>query len=119
MNIPLTPEMEANLTAEAAARGISIEGLFAEALNAYLGKSQSPDMRRVPFQDRRAEMRWVAHPDPQYVGKWVVLEGARVIASSSEPVNLYEEVRSKGILSPFLVFVPPEDHRPLLPGWLD
>ena len=119
MNIPLTPEIEANLTAEAAARGISIEGLLSEALSAYLRKPQPAEIRRVAFQDRRAEMRWVSNPEPQYVGKWVVLDGERVIASSSEPVSLYEEVRSKGISSPFLIYVPPEDDRSLLPGWLD
>ena len=39
MNIHLTPEIEAGLGAEAAARGVSVDALVAEAVGEYLRRS--------------------------------------------------------------------------------
>ena len=47
----------------------------------------------------------VSSPDVQFFGKWVVLEGGHVVASGSNPKQLYEDVRANGISSPFLIYV--------------
>ena len=120
MNIHLTPEIEARLGAEAAARGVSVDALAAEALGDYLRKNGSPtSVRRVPSRERRAEMAWAEKPDPQYFGKWVVLEGTEVIAAGPDPKKIYQEVRAKGITSPFLIYISPEEPEPFAGGWLD
>ena len=120
MSIKLSPDIEAGLRAEADARGVSVDALVAEAVNNYLKKNGSPpSVRRVPFQDRQAEMAWAAKPDPQYFGKWVVLEGSNVLAAGSDPRAIYEEVRGQGISSPFLIYVSPEEQEPFAGGWID
>jgi hypothetical protein len=120
MSIQLSPDMEAGLRAEAAARGVSVDALVAEAVGSYLKKNGGPGrIRSVPFQERRAEMAWAAKPDPQYVGKWVVLEGSEVLAAGADPKAIYEEVRAKRISSPFLIYVSPEEQEPFAGGWLD
>ena len=120
MSIQLSPDVEAGLRSEAAARGISVDTLLVSALDSYLAKT--PALRGgglVPYNERRAEMAWSEKPLPQYRGKWVVLEGDAVVASGPNPSEIYEQARSIGISSPFLIYVPSEEQEPFAGGWLD
>lgn len=122
MSIQLAPDVEAGLRAEAAARGIDVDTLIATAVRTYLRGAPAPavpPIRPLPPRDRSAEMAWTASPDARFLGKWVVLEGNRVVASGSDPKHLYEEVRSKGLSSPFRIFVSPNHLEPFAAGWLD
>lgn len=122
MSIQLAPDIEAGLRAEAAARGMDVDALIATAVKAYLGETPTPPVlttRRVPSRARSAEMAWASSPDTQFFGKWVVLEGGQVVASGSNPKQLYEDVRARGISSPFLIFVSPDEQEPFAGGWVD
>jgi hypothetical protein len=122
MSIQLAPDIEAGLRAEAAARGIDVDALIASAVKAYLREAPGPRVptsRQEPFRDRSAEMAWAATPDAQFFGKWVVLEGGQVVASGSNPQRLYEDVRAKGVSSPFLIFVSSDEREPYAGGWID
>ena len=124
MSIQVAPDVEIGLRAEAAARGIEVDVLIGKAVRAYLREAPTrevlalsvPTSRQVTFRDRSAEMAWAASPDLQFVGKWGVLEGREVVASDSDPKRPYEEVRARGISSPFLIFVSSENHEPFAGG---
>ena len=117
-SIQLAPEIEAGLRAQAAALGISVDALIAGAVKAYL-RDGTPTSRRMASRNRSAEMTWASHPDAQFIGKWVVLQGDHVVASGSNPKQLYEDVRAKGDSSPFLIFVSPDEQEPFAGGWID
>ena len=119
MSIQLAPDIEAGLRAEAAALGISVDALIASAVKAYLRVGTLTPPRRVSSGERSAEMTWASHPDAQFIGKWVVLQGGQVVTSGSDPRQLYEDVRAKGDSSPFLIFVSPDDQEPFAGGWID
>jgi hypothetical protein len=120
MSIQLTPAIEAGLRAEAAARGMEVDALITTAVQVYLRETTAPvHTIRVPSRDRSAEMTWASSPDAQFFGKWVVLEGRQVVASGSNPKQLYEDVRARGLSSPFLIFVSPEEQAPSAGGWID
>ena len=122
MSIQLAPDIEAGLRAEAAARGMDVDALIATAVKAYLGEPPAPPVptpRRVPSRARSAEMAWASSPDTRFFGKWVVLEGGQVVASGPNPKQLYEDVRARGISSPFLIFVSPDEQEPFAGGWVD
>lgn len=51
-------------------------------------------------------MAWASSPNTQFLGKW---EGGQVVASGSNPKQLYEDVRARGIFSPFLILVSPDE----------
>lgn len=120
MSIQLAPDIEAGLRAEAAARGMDVDALVATAVKAYLRETPSVSApSRVASRDRSAEMTWASSPDAQFFGKWVVLEGRQVIASGTNPKELYEEVRARGISSPFLIFVSRDEQEPFAGGWVD
>jgi hypothetical protein len=122
MNIQMAPDIEAGLRTAAAARGMDVDTLIVTAVRSYLREAPAPALptsRQAPSRDRSAEMAWAANPDAQFFGKWVVLEGSQVIASGSNPKELYEDVRAKGLSSPFLIFVSPDEHEPFAGGWID
>jgi hypothetical protein len=120
MSIQLTPEVEAGIRSSAAARGMDVDALITKAVSAYLRETpSSPQVSQTSGRDRSAEMAWADHPDPHYLGKWVVLEGSRVVASDSDPKRLYEEVLAQGISSPFLIFISPNPDEPFAGGWID
>jgi hypothetical protein len=101
---------------------MDVDALIAKAVKAYLRETSSPSTpttRRVPTRARSAEMAWASSPDAQFFGKWVVLEGGQVVASGSNPKQLYEDVRARGISSPFLIFVSPDEQEPFAGGWVD
>jgi hypothetical protein len=73
----------------------------------------------VPRTDRRAEMCWIAQPDPRFIGNWVALDGDRVLASASTAKAVYDQAKSKGIEVPFVAYVSPHRDEPFAGGWLD
>jgi hypothetical protein len=123
MSIQLSPDIEARLRrlrAEADARGMDVNALIATAVQAWLRETTMPlQTTQVPSRDRSAEMAWASSPDAQFFGKWIVLEGRQVVASGSNPKQLYEDVRAKGLSSPFLIFVSPDEQSPFAGGWID
>ncbi len=120
MSIQFSPDIEAGLRAEAHARGIDVGALIATAVQAWLRETAAPvNAMRVSSRDRSAEMAWASSPDAQFFGKWVVLEGRKVVASGSNPKQLYDDVRAQGLTSPFLIFVSPAEQSPFVGGWID
>lgn len=117
MSIRLAADIEAGLRSEAAARGMDVDALIAAAVKAWI--SQAPLPSPTPSGDRSAEMAWAASPDSRYLDKWVILEGSQVVASGSNPVQLYEQARGLGLNSPFLIFVSTGQQEPFTGGWVD
>ena len=120
MSIHLSPDIEAGLRVEAAARGMDVDALIASAVQAWLqGTTRQARAVQVPPRNRSAEMAWAARPDVRFFGKWVVLEGSQVVASGSNPRLLYEDALATGLSSPFLIFVSPDEPGPFAGGWID
>lgn len=117
MTIELAPELEAGLRVRAAAEGMTLEDVISRAVDSYLRRTAAQSVRRVPLADRRREMAWAARPDPAYFGKWVVLDGATVVASGTDGKAVYEEALGMGIRSPFLIFASPNENEPFVGGW--
>ena len=69
-----------------------------------------------PFNTRHAEQDWLRVNRAQYAGKWVALEGDRLISLGDEARAVLEQARENGVLHPLLVQIPDE---PPLPsgGW--
>jgi len=69
-----------------------------------------------PFNIRPAEQDRLRVNRAQYAGKWVALEGDRLISLGDEAWAVLEQARENGVLHPLLVQIPDE---PPLPsgGW--
>ena len=120
MGIQLAPDVEAALVSEAAARGMSVDGLLREAWQLYRQRHETPvsPVRRVPYESREQEMAWTREPDRRYLGQWVALQGSRVVASGIDGKVVYKTAREQGVQIPFMFFVAEPDPRPFVGGWL-
>src|SRR5579871_92335 len=109
MSVELPPDIEASLRGEAALRGVSVDVVLREALAAYVRSANGgpAGIRRVPCRKRLAEMAWAAHPEPQFIGNWVALDGDRVLAAGPDAKAVYDQARRQGIEVPFVTYASP------------
>lgn len=63
-----------------------------------------------------AEMQWLSEHHDEFVGRWVALDGDRLIAVGDEARDVYAEAHARGVESPFVTFVAPNE--PYCGGWL-
>ena len=121
MTIELPPDIEAGLVGEAALRGVTVDVVLRDALAAYARplNDASGGVRRVLLRNRSAEMAWTARSSQEFVGKWVALEGGRVLAAGPNAKAVYDEAKSKGIEVPFIAYVSQHPNEPFAGGWLD
>ena len=73
--------------------------------------------RRVPVVDRARELRWIRENRVRYAGKWVALEGDRVIAVDDDGMTVFTAAKNAGIARPFVVHLEPVDSLPFVGGW--
>jgi len=67
-----------------------------------------PSTRGLVRGYRTRELEWretQAHMLQRYVGEWVALEGERVIAHGSDPVQVVTQARAQGVHTPYVFFV--------------
>lgn len=63
-----------------------------------------------------AELGWLSQHRGEYVGQWVALDGARLVASGSSAKEVYLAARRAGVTVPFVEQVQPPDELPC-GGW--
>ncbi|MEW6131053.1 MAG: hypothetical protein AB1757_28745 [Acidobacteriota bacterium] len=61
-------------------------------------------------------MKWIRENRDEYLGKWVCLDGDRLISSGEDAVKVYHEAIAKGIEIPFVNEVR-EEAEAYLGGW--
>lgn len=78
-----------------------------------------PEMRRStrPYIDRSRELAWLAEHREEYRGKWVVLEGERLIGHGDDPRPIVDKARAEGIECPFVIHIRAESG-PFMGAWL-
>jgi hypothetical protein len=61
--------------------------------------------------------KWLAENAKNYIGEWIVLDGARLIGSGENPLPIVEKARREGVEIPFVQFIS-ESREPFMGGWL-
>ena len=65
-----------------------------------------PKIRRVPVtHDFTKEREWLKAHRHEYVGKWVVLDGDRLVGAGEDPRPIVEQARAEGVTLPFVEFI--------------
>jgi hypothetical protein len=88
-----------------------------EVLRFADGLQHADTARIVPYRDRTREIKWIDANRSAYAGRWVAVEGDRLIAADSDALKVFAAAKSEGIQVPFVVHVLPEDPLPFVPGW--
>ena len=66
--------------------------------------------------DSTSEQRWLAEHGREYAGKWVALDGDRLLAHGENAREVYAAVRDSDVRLPLVVRVSPPDQLPF-GGW--
>lgn len=80
-------------------------------------EKSGPPQKIAPRALRERELNWLQH-NPQEIyklsGKWVVIEGERVVSHGAELLTVIQQARDSGIETPFVIRVPAKDEEPLI-----
>lgn len=68
----------------------------------------TPEEQAAKNKQFHKARQWIEDHKEEYDGQYVVLEGDRLIASGTDSKTVYNEARSKGFKSPFLVRIKAE-----------
>ena len=69
-----------------------------------------------PVNERREEMRWLAQESSSHAGKWVAIQGSRLIAHGAKLADVSAAAEAAGVHDPFFASVP-EDLEIPFAGW--
>lgn len=67
-------------------------------------ENKKAELNRKNEKFKRA-LQWIEDHKEEYDGKFVVLDGADLVASGNDSKSVYDEARAKGYKSPFLTRV--------------
>ena len=88
-----------------------------DMISSCLEKNGSAEPATPVTEDQQATVRmqltqnqlWVQANRENYRGEWVVLKDGELIGHSKDGIELARAVRSQGVKSPFIAFIPEED----------
>ena len=83
-----------------------------ELVDSLLSEPAAPAER----PDCAPERRWLAEHGREYAGRWVALDGDRLLAHGERASEVYAAVRESGVQLPLVVRVDPTDRLPF-GGW--
>ncbi len=105
---------------EAKKNGVSVEDYLKEVAKEKPnnGNGDLPKVRRTKTRvDLSKERKWLEENQEQYMGKWVVLDGNRLVGFGDDPLPFVEKARSEGVKTPFVQFIADESE-PFMGGWM-
>ncbi len=112
----LNPIMARQILEDAKLKGVTVEVYLKE-----ISESKNDDYPKVRKTKGRVDLslsqKWLDENQHNYVGKWVVLDGDKLIGASNNPKELVEVARNAGVKIPFVHFID-DDPRPFVGGWL-
>lgn len=77
-----------------------------------------PKIRRVTVEyDFSKSREWLKAHRHEHIGKWIVLEGDRLIGAGDDPRPIVAQARAEGVTTPFVEFVR-DTAEPFMGGWL-
>jgi len=77
-----------------------------------------PKIRRVTVDyDFSKSRAWLKAHRQEYIGKWIVLDGDRLIGAGDDPRPIVVQARVEGVTMPFVEFVR-DTSEPFMGGWL-
>jgi len=80
---------------------------------------ESRDTSRAQRESCRlkASMHWISKHRAEFAGRWVSLDGDRLVASGEDAKSVFDAAREAGVAVPFLEQVS-EDEGAFMAGWL-
>lgn len=104
---------------EAKKNGVSVEDYLNEVAKEK-PKNKNGNLSKVrrtkTSLDLSGEHKWLKENRQKYIGKWVVLDGNKLIGAGDDPKPFVEKARNEGVKIPFVKFIT-DDTEPFCGGW--
>jgi hypothetical protein len=88
---------------------------YAASVDASFGNEARPT---VSPDRAAASMQWISEHRAEYAGKWVALDGDRLVASGDDGKEVVATVRRLGISGPFITRIEAVDEQAICGEWL-
>lgn len=105
---------------EAKENGVSVEDYLNEVAKEKPNNRNGdlPKVRRTKTKvDFSKQHKWLEENRDKYIGKWVVLDGDKLVGAGDDPKPFVEQARANGVKIPFVQFIE-DDSIPFMGGWL-
>ena len=128
LTIELPTELEHRIEAEAKRRGLGkdqlVRVMLEENLNRPALRQQPPFPAKIiatdlPVRDRSQEHAWLAQHRDEYDGKYVALDGSKLLAVGDGAKEVVTEARSLGINDALIVYVEGRSQLPFISGGVE
>lgn len=116
----INPAIARQILLEAEQNGLPVEDYLKEIADEAEsnGQREIPKVRKIKTKlEYSREHEWLAENRHKYVGKWVVLDGNRLIGAGDDPIPIVEKARSEGVKSPLMTYIDENDSEPFCGGW--
>lgn len=104
---------------EADQNGVSVEEYLKKIAeeNPAGGERGNSEVRRTETGfDFSREQEWLRKNRQKFIGRWIVLDGNRLVGAADDPKEIVEKARSEGVKIPFVKFIT-DDSEPFSGGW--
>ncbi len=115
----ISSETARQILSEAAQKGVPVE-IYLKDLAENSGTNGNMEfyVKQSSIKFDFAKSRdWLRDNAAKYVGKWVVLDGERLVGFGENPVPIVERSRQEGVKIPFVRFID-DNSKPFMGGWL-
>jgi hypothetical protein len=115
----ITPNLAEKILNNAEKGKMSADTYLRKIINKKDLKTKSfPKVRKLETKvDLSLSRNWLSKNQHNYIGKWVALDGDKLIAASKNPNELVKKVKQLGIKNPFVQFIE-DKSKSFIGGWL-
>ncbi|NJM52865.1 MAG: hypothetical protein HC846_05415 [Blastocatellia bacterium] len=109
----INPAIARQILENAKYKGVTVEVYLKE-----ISENNYPKVRKTNERvDLSLSQKWLDENQHNYVGKWVVLDGDKLIGSGDDPRPIVEKARATGVKIPFVKRIE-DTSEPFMGGWL-
>ena len=116
----INPIIARQILQEAEQNGVAVEDYLKEIAkkSSSNGNKKLPKVRQTDTKlDFSQEEEWLKENRKKFIGKWIVLDGKRLVGFGENPVEIFNKAKEEGVKIPFVQFIT-DDSKPFWGGWV-
>jgi Family of unknown function (DUF5678) len=114
----ISSETAKKVLSEAKKNGVTVEIYLKKIAEKETDYKLFSSIRRAKIKYNSAKsQKWVADNYQKYLGKWIVLDGNKLIGFGDNPLPIVQKARKEGVKIPFVKFIA-DNSEPFMGGWL-